>query len=330
MITKAEQRRAAKSFSEYWKDKGYEKGESQTFWLTLLRDIFGIKRPEEFVRFEEHVKLDQSNYLDVHIPSTHVIIEQKGKHIDLNKAIRQSDGTLLSPYQQAFQAAAKLPWSKRPRWIVTCNFQEFHIHDMEKPGGEPEIVLLSELENDYYRLFFLVKEDDQNIKKQTEVSLQAGELVGVLYDALHKQYHNPDDPQTLRNLNILCVRLVFCFYLKDSGIFGSTICSGLPETIQIKPLHVRKTLLDLFRVVSLKTEENLRLYGRPRSGCFPYVNGGLFERTMSLSLHMNSEIIDIILQSQREFQLEQISPTILARYSLHSTESRRAGCTTRP
>ena len=99
MITKAEQRRAAKRFSEYWKDKGYEKGESQTFWLTLLRDIFGIKRPEEFVRFEEHVKLDQSNYLDVHIPSTHVIIEQKGKHIDLNKAIRQSDGTLLSPYQ---------------------------------------------------------------------------------------------------------------------------------------------------------------------------------------------------------------------------------------
>ena len=329
MITKAEQRRAAKRFSEYWKDKGYEKGESQTFWLTLLRDIFGIKRPEEFVRFEEHVKLDQSNYLDVHIPSTHVIIEQKGKHIDLNKAIRQSDGTLLSPYQQAFQAAAKLPWSKRPRWIVTCNFQEFHIHDMEKPGGEPEIVLLSELENDYYRLFFLVKEDDQNIKKQTEVSLQAGEMVGVLYDALHKQYHNPDDPQTLRNLNILCVRLVFCFYAEDSGIFGKhNMFQDYLKPFESNPSMFRKALLDLFRVLDLKTEERAELYLEDDLAAFPYVNGGLFEKDDIVIPFMNSEIIDIILnKASASFNWSKISPTIFgaAFESTLNPESRRAG-----
>lgn len=329
MITKAEQRRAAKRFSEYWKDKGYEKGESQTFWLTLLRDIFGIKRPEEFVRFEEHVKLDQSNYLDVHIPSTHVIIEQKGKHIDLNKAIRQSDGTLLSPYQQAFQAAAKLPWSKRPRWIVTCNFQEFHIHDMEKPGGEPEIVLLSELENDYYRLFFLVKEDDQNIKKQTEVSLQAGELVGVLYDALHKQYHNPDDPQTLRNLNILCVRLVFCFYAEDSGIFGKhNMFQDYLKPFESNPSMFRKALLDLFRVLDLKTEERAELYLEDDLAAFPYVNGGLFEKDDIVIPFMNSEIIDIILnKASASFNWSKISPTIFGAVfeSTLNPESRRAG-----
>ena len=329
MITKAEQRRAAKRFSEYWKDKGYEKGESQTFWLTLLRDIFGIERPEEFVHFEEHVKLDQSNYLDVHIPSTHVIVEQKGRHIDLNKAIRQSDGSLLSPYQQAFQAAAKLPYSKRPRWIVTCNFQEFHIHDMEKPGGEPEIVLLSELENDYYRLFFLVKEDDQNIKKQTEVSLQAGELVGVLYDALHKQYRNPDDPQTLRNLNILCVRLVFCFYAEDSGIFGKhNMFQDYLRPFESNPSMFRKALLDLFRVLDLTTEERAELYLEDDLAAFPYVNGGLFENDDIVIPFMNSEIIDIILnKASASFNWSNISPTIFGAVfeSTLNPESRRAG-----
>jgi len=329
MITKAEQQRAAKRFSEYWKDKGYEKGESQTFWLTLLRDIFGIERPEEFVHFEEHVKLDQSNYLDVHIPSTHVIVEQKGRHIDLNKAIRQSDGSLLSPYQQAFQAAAKLPWSKRPRWIVTCNFQEFHIHDMEKPGGEPEIVLLSELENDYYRLFFLVKEGDQNIKKQTEVSLQAGELVGVLYDALHKQYRNPDDPQTLRNLNILCVRLVFCFYAEDSGIFGKhNMFQDYLRPFESNPSMFRKALLDLFRVLDLTTEERAELYLEDDLAAFPYVNGGLFENDDIVIPFMNSEIIDIILnKASASFNWSNISPTIFGAVfeSTLNPESRRAG-----
>ncbi len=193
--------------------------------------------------------------------------------------------------------------------------------------------MLSELENDYYRLFFLVKEDDQNIKKQTEVSLQAGEMVGVLYDALHKQYHNPDDPpQTLRNLNILCVRLVFCFYAEDSGIFGkhNMFQDYLKPFESNPPSMFRKALLDLFRVLDLKTEERAELYLEDDLAAFPYVNGGLFEKDdIVIPPFMNSEIIDIILnKASASFNWSKISPTIFGaafESTLNPPESRRAG-----
>ncbi|MGO1469200.1 MAG: type IIL restriction-modification enzyme MmeI, partial [Tissierella sp.] len=171
MLTQAEQRKAAKEFAKRWEGVGYEKGDSARFWLSLLNEVYGIDRPAEFIRFEDRVKMDHTSYIDGYIPSTHVLIEQKSMDKDLTKPIRQSDGTLLSPFQQAKRYSAELPYSERPRWIVACNFKEFFIYDMEKPSGEPEIVLLSELENDYYRMFFLVDEGDENIQKEMEVSL---------------------------------------------------------------------------------------------------------------------------------------------------------------
>ena len=220
-MTDAEQRVAAKQFVKDWSGKGYEKGESQPFWLALLRNVYGVEQPEKFITFEEQVHLDHTSFIDGFIPATYVLIEQKGLGKDLNKPIKQSDGTLLTPFQQAKRYSAKLPYSERPRWIVTCNFKEFYIYDMERPTGEPEIVLLENLVTEYYRLQFLVDTGDENIKKEMEISLQAGEIVGTLYDVFLKEYKDPDDTETLKNLNALCVRLVFCLYAEDAGIFGS-------------------------------------------------------------------------------------------------------------
>ena len=91
----------AREFSEYWSGRGYEKGETQPFWISLLRDIFGIEQPEKFIRFEEQVQLSHVSFIDGYIPETHVIIEQKSSDKDLRKPIKQSDGTFLSPFQQA-------------------------------------------------------------------------------------------------------------------------------------------------------------------------------------------------------------------------------------
>ncbi len=124
--------------------------------------------------------LDHTSFIDGFIPSTHVLIEQKGIGKDLNKPIKQSDGSLLTPFQQAKRYAAELPYSQRPRWIVTCNFAEFHVYDMERPTGEAEVIKLADLEKEYYRLQFLVDTGDENVRKEMEISLQAGELVGVL------------------------------------------------------------------------------------------------------------------------------------------------------
>jgi tRNA1(Val) A37 N6-methylase TrmN6 len=326
MLTKAEQRRAAKEFSSFWKDKGYEKGESQSFWLSLLRNVFGIQKPEEFISFENRIKLEQTSFIDGYIPKTKVLIEQKGINVDLRKGIKQSDGSVISPYQQARRYANELRYSERARWIVTCNFKEFHIYDMEKMNNEPEIVLLSDLENDFYRLFFLVKEENVDIKKQTEVSIQAGELVGLLYDALLKQYQDPNDEETLKHLNILCVRLVFCFYAEDSGLFGKHNMFH-DYLAKFQRAGFRNALSRLFKVLDQKPEDR-DPYLDDDLAAFPYVNGGLFEKEDVVIPFINSEIIDIILnKASADFNWNMISPTIFGAVfeSTLNPESRRAG-----
>ena len=256
-MTDAEQRKAARRFAADWKNKGYEKGESQPFWLALLRNVYGIEEPEQFIIFEEQVHLDHTSFIDGSIPATHVLIEQKGFGKDLKKPIKQSDGSLLTPFQQAKRYAAELPYSMRPRWIVTCNFREFHVYDMERPSGEPEVVLLENLGEEYYRLQFLVDTEDSHIRKEMEISLQAGELVGVLYDAILKQYKNPDSPETLKSLNMLCVRLVFCLYAEDAGIFGGhgKFHHYLKKIADRNVADVRRGLIDLFQVLDTMPEE---------------------------------------------------------------------------
>lgn len=138
-------KKAAQDFVKFWQDKGYEKGQSQPFWLSLLRNVLGVEFPEKYIRFEDQVKLDHTSFIDGFIDTTHVLIEQKGADKDLRKPIKQSDGTLLTPFQQAKRYAAELPYSARPRWIIACNFKEFLIYDMEKPTGEPESILLKDL-----------------------------------------------------------------------------------------------------------------------------------------------------------------------------------------
>ena len=180
----SEIRIAAKNFAEYWKDRGYEKGESQSFWIELLGNVLGVENPTHFITFEEQVKIDNTSFIDGHISATNVLVEQKSRDKDLRKAIKQSDGSLLTPFQQAQRYSLGLPYSQRPRWIVTCNFSEFLIYDMEKPNGEPEQILLKDLEKEYFRLQFLVDTGDDNIRQEMEVSIKAGSLVGILYDEI--------------------------------------------------------------------------------------------------------------------------------------------------
>lgn len=173
------------------------------------------------------------------------MIEQKSSHKDLREPIKQSDGVSLTPFQQAKKYVAELPLSQHPKWIVTCNFSEFLVYDMENPNGEPERILLADLERDFYRLEFLVNRKSENIRREEQVSLDAGKLVGKLYDALFKEYIAPD-ANSLRSLNILCVRIVFCLYAEDAGLFASK--TAFEDYIKsFRPENLRKALIDLFK-----------------------------------------------------------------------------------
>ena len=217
MKNEKQQAAAASQFAQRWAERGYEKGESQKFWLELLGDVFGVEHPTSVIEFEDQVMLDNTSFIDGYIPTTQVMIEQKSLGKDLRKPIRQSDGSMLTPFQQAKRYVAGLPLSRHPRWVVVCNFAEFLVYDMERPNGEPEHIQLADLGKEWYRLRFLVDTRSEHLARELEVSMQAGEIIGEIYDALLGQY-GYSDAETLRMLNILCVRLVFCLYAEDAGI----------------------------------------------------------------------------------------------------------------
>lgn len=328
-MTAAQQQQAAKNFAAYWKGKGYEKGESQPFWLSLLRDVYGVEHPEQFIQFEEQVHLDHTSFIDGTIPSTHVLIEQKGLGKDLNKPIKQSDGALLSPFEQAKRYILELPVSQHPRWVVTCNFSTFYVYDMERPRGEPEMIELANLEKEYYRLQFLVDAGNEHLKREMEVSIAAGEIVGLLYDAFYKQYTNPESEHSLKSLNKLCVRLVFCLYAEDAGIFGH---HGMfhDYLAAFNTRGMRKALVDLFRVLDTKPQDRDPYLkdDNPALAAFPYVNGGLFSDETIEIPPFTDEIRNLLLvKASENFNWSEISPTIFGAVfeSTLNPETRRSG-----
>ena len=393
-MSHSQRRETIKAFVDRWKGRGYEKGESQSFWLDLLQNVLEIETPQNIISFENQVKLASTSFIDAYIAPTKVLIEQKSLDKDLRKAVKQSDGALLSPFQQAKRYAAELPVSKHPRWVVTCNFKSFLVYDMENPHGEPEEVLLENLEKEYYRLRFLVEDGKAHLQRELEISIKAGELVGKLYDAFLRQYEmtSPSShlalsingeregckltvldlgytslsstegaPQTphcfspslsiygerggdvsrkadrggkrgqvspadLHSLNVLCVRLVFCLYAEDAGIFSKD--QFYDYMAQYKPSQMRLALQALFTVLDTKIEDRDRFLDATLKA-FPYVNGSLFHQNPGEDIPQFDEAMAELLLKEASlgFDWSEISPTIFGAVfeSTLNPETRRSG-----
>ena len=321
-----EQKKAALEFSRRWKGRGDEKQDTQTFWTDLFQSVFGVENAIRHLRFEKRVKLeDSTRYIDVYIPDTKVIVEQKGKHIDLSKAEHQSGGASLTPYNQARRYDNNLPANEKARWIVCCNFERFEIHDMNSPLAEPEVILLEDLDKDFQKLSFIADVNVDYIRKEEQISVKAGQLVGRLYDLILPQYEDPKNPDTLKSLNQLCVRLVFCLYAEDTGLFGekdkfytylSTFRTG----------QFRKGLIELFKVFDTPYEERDK-YMDPELAAFPYIKGGIFTEEIEIP-QFTDEIIDHLLhKASLEVDWSEISPTVFGAVfeSTLNPETRRSG-----
>ena len=326
MLTQQEQKIAAKEFAQKWIGRGDEKSETHNFWIEFLRSVLGVENPESFIEFEKRVQLDHTSFIDGYIPATQVLIEQKSIDIDLKKAYKQSDESVLTPYQQARRYAANMKRSEMPRWIVTCNFKSFLVYDMEKPNSEPEEIFLENLEKEFYRLSFLANTGNVHLKREMELSIKAGEIVGQIYDKLLKQYKNPDSAKTLKSLNMLCVRIVFCLYAEDAGLFNSK--SQFHDYIDtFNTDNIRQGLINLFKVLDTKVEERDEEI-EDKLAAFPYVNGGLFtEEDLSIP-QFNEELRQLLLEKASEdFDWSEISPTIFGAVfeSTLNPETRRSG-----
>ena len=323
-----EQRKAAKAFAEAWQGKGDEKQHTQQYWSDLLHRVYGITDFSQRVEFEKRVPLEHTSFIDVFIPETHVIIEQKSLGIDLLKRKKQSDGSELNPFEQAQRYGGRLPFSERPRWIVTCNFEKFYIYDMNevRPEEKPIEILLAELPEKYHLLSFLLDATVKKITVEQQLSVKAGELVGKLYDLMLPQYKDPANPETLKSLNIFCVRIVFCLYAEDAMLFGAKGSEFHDYLISFLDKNRRTALINLFRILNTPEAER-DPYEEQALLDFPYVNGGLFEGDIEIP-RLSDDVMKLILEDMSEnLDWSKISPTIFGAVfeSTLNPETRRSG-----
>ena len=387
--TDERRRRAAKAFVERWTfRRGSEKGEDQQFWNDLLRSVLGVEDVEARIRYQVPVPMGggavpatarTTKFLDAWIPETRVLIEHKSRGVDLSAP--QSGHGGLTPYEQACEYDNARPFDEKARWIVTCNFDRFEIHDRAKPLAPPLVLRLRDLPKEVHRLAFLVDPKEKAIDRELEISVQAGRIVGELYDALLKRYAgkvNSDasdgsataspiqnagtavsqkqnvsgasdksefPPDALAALNRLCVRLVFCLYAEDAGVFPKDCLRRLVEATPAEFLRTR--LAQLFRVLDTPPERR-DPYLEPELAAFPYTNGGLFRmrsgdgsaaknaegakenptppRGLDDIPPLTEEIRQLLLGACR-FDWREITPTIFGALfeSTLNPETRRAG-----
>lgn len=321
-----EQKKAALEFSGRWKGRGDEKQDTQTYWMELFHDVFGVDNPGRHLQFEKRVKLEESTrFIDLYIADTRVLVEQKGRHVDLSREELQSGGASLTPYKQARRYDNNLPADEKARWIICCNFERFEIHDMNDPLAAPEIILLENLERDFLKLSFVADVNIDYIRKEEQISVKAGQLVGRLYDLILPQYEDPNNPETLKSLNQLCVRLVFCLYAEDTGLFGKKD-KFYTYLSSFRTSQFRKGLIELFKVFDTPYENRDR-YMDPELASFPYIKGGIFTEDIEIP-QFTDEIVDHLLnKSSLGVDWSEISPTVFGAVfeSTLNPETRRSG-----
>ncbi len=304
-----EQRQAAKKFREYWlfHRPGSEKSGCQQYWNMLLGEVLGMENLESAIRYEVPVTLsDSTKFLDAWIPSTRVLIEQKSRGIKLDAPQAAHDG--MTPFEQAKFYDDHRPYDEKARWIVTSNFDEIWIYDQSKPLDPPEKLTLDSLPKEAHRLAFLGNAEVKKlVAKEVEISVQAGRLVGKLYDALLKLYAEPNSPETLKSLNKLCVRLVFCLYAEDADIFDKNLFRKLVSATD--PAHLRRAILAMFNSLDTPLESRDR-YLEAEYAAFPYANGGLFRGATESEIPPLTEEIKTLLLDASNFDWSGISPTI--------------------
>ncbi len=328
-----ERKKEVQKFKDFWLGKGYEKGESHTFWVRLFQQVLGVEEPERYISFEHQVvKKDTTGYIDAYIPSTKVLIEQKGEDKHLEGSDQTSESARKA-FEQAKQYIVDLPVEEHPNWIVTCNFQEFDIYDMHFPQKKPEVVFLKDLPKEYHRLSFLIDKDNDHTRKEMELSIKAGEIVGQIYDALAKEYpgirNNPDNPdkKSVESLNKLCVRLVFCLYAEDAEIFKQK--NQFHDYLNKFPaIGMKQALKDLFEVLDTPKDQRDTLCVEPEALEFEYVNGGLFSDRDVIVPTITEEIRNTLLKkASDDFNWAGIHPAIFGAVfeSTLNPETRRSG-----
>lgn len=336
-----------KDFIATWQDQGSEVADKVTYWNTLL-ELLGVPKQQienkTYIEYEKPIKLRENEKfhgsIDAYIPSTKVLIEQKSNGVDLFKAESRPNGgdtEKITPFEQAKRYDNHLGSKEKANFLVLSNFNQIVIYDVrESVDVKPLIIDLEDLEKDLYLLDFLVKPDEtKRLEKEKRISVAAGELVSKIYNEfanIFAKYDGVDDEKIKHSINTLCVRLVFCLYAEDAGLFNAK--EQFYNYLEpVAPNKCGVALKALFKVLDTKIDDRTKddpfwNDENPELSQFPYVNGGLFADTDIIIPPFSDELKDIVLnQASRGFDWSDISPTIFGAVfeSTLNPETRRQG-----
>lgn len=248
--------RAAK-FAEDWKNTEREKAEAQPFLIDFFH-VLGVSRKRVAI-FEHKVKCGDggSGYIDLFWKG-HILVEMKSRGKDLGKA-----------YEQAKRYADSLAHHEFPQVILVCDFENWHFYDLRK-DGRLTAFSLSELPQHISLFHFLAGYGQHGYQEEDPVNVQAAELLGKLHDGLKAIGY------TGHPLEVYLVRLLFCLFAEDTGIFCKDAFRAFIQDLTSEDGNdLAARLAELFQV--LNTPEQQRLGARnDLIKEFPYVNGGLF------------------------------------------------------
>lgn len=313
-------KKEAKEFVKRWQKRlaaipagsNNEQQDTQKFWVDLLINVLGIPSNtiDSFVDFERKVR---GRRIDVFVSDHNFLCEQKSWGIDLDKP-EPRNGGMETPLQQAMWYARHLPYSERPRWVMTCNFGTFRLYDLdnERPEDTVQEFSLEELQDSLYLLSFLTSNETSRLHKEQQLSIEAGAYVSRLYDALAKQYHHIEEKderaqEEQRSLNVLITRIIFLLYAEDADLLQSHQAFG--RYCEGDPAKLRRKLVDLFEAIDTPLDKRDE-YMDEDLAAFPYVNGGLFADSSIIVPQMTPEILEAITDASQDFDWREISGVI--------------------
>ena len=297
MLSWNEMKHRAIAFSRDWKGTTSEKSERQTFWNEFF-EIFGVRR-RTVATFEEPVRKLSGNwgYIDLFWPAR-VLIEHKSAGQCLDKAHAQGMDYLRGLTDSGRQAEV-------PRWLIVSDFQRIALHDLEAEPGSPEASIefpLKDLHKHIRRFVFILGREQQKIDPEDPANIKAAELMAGLHDALEAGGFSGHD------LRVLLVRLLFCLFADDTGIFNQQdFKTFLTHRTAADGSDTGPKLARLFEVLNIPPE-NRQANLDEDLAAFPYVNGALFAERISFA-DFNTSMRAALLKACA-FRWERISPAV--------------------
>lgn len=301
-------------FVSRWSGKHSEKSEADNFWEDMLENIFDVPQPYKFVEKQKDTTVEvfvetengkQSTYrkkfIDIYVPSSGCVIEHKSSKVSLDKTVIQSDGNPYNARQQAKRYYDSLDRPEQGRYLIACNFNEFIIFDNDHKRNQEVRFNLEDLSKYYIPLkealfYNLNKTKESEDRKEYESARTANEFVKKLQSLLLSQYSKAERGKELDHvLNVFCVRVVFCLYADDAGLFPEGALKHFLELYD-KPDLLREKFKTLF--VALNTKKELRhALLDDAIKVFDQVNGGLFGGETVEIPRMTEEVRVLLLNS---------------------------------